>query len=96
MDGKETQYHIVDYGTYVLVWFGLLILTGITIVVASMNLGGLSILTALLIALIKSGLVFYFFMHLEYEEILFQIMLFFPFIMLAIFIGLTFFDISFR
>jgi len=96
MDQKETQYHIVNYGTYMLVWIGLVILTGITITAGSMNLGGLSILTPLLIALLKAGLVLYFFMHLKYEEDIFQIILLFPVIILTIFIGLTFFDISFR
>lgn len=96
MDQNEAQYHIVSYGTYVLVWIGLLILTGITIVISGLNLGGLSILAVLFIALVKTGLVLSFFMHLKYEETIFQIMLLFPVVILTIFIGFTFFDVSFR
>ena len=96
MDQNEAQYHIVSYRTYVLVWIGLLILTGITIVISGLNLGGLSIVAVLFIALVKTGLVLSFFMHLKYEETIFQIMLLFPVVILTIFIGFTFFDVSFR
>jgi cytochrome c oxidase subunit IV len=92
----EPVYHIIDYGTYFWVWVGLAVLTGVTIMVSGMNLGSLSIFAVLLIALIKTGLVLYFFMHLKYEGVLFQVILLFPLVTLTIFIGLTFFDISFR
>lgn len=96
MDQNEAQYHIVSYGTYVLVWIELVILTGITIFISGLNLGGLSIVAVLFIALVKTGLVLSFFMHLKYEETIFQIMLLFPVVILTIFIGFTFFDVSFR
>ena len=92
----NSQEHDVTYGTYVLIWLGLLVLTGLTVTVAGMDLGRLSIFTALLIAACKAGLVLYFFMHLKYESRLFKIMVFIAIAAVTIFIVLTFFDISYR
>lgn len=93
----EEKFHKVNPGTYVLVWIGLFILTGITASLAGMNLRGLSILVPLLVAAMKSALVFGYFMHLKYETgLLFKLMI--PIILatLTIFIGLTFLDVAFR
>ena len=61
--------HETRYRTYVRVWLGLLILTGATVSLAGMNLGRLAILSALLIAGAKSGLVLLYFMHLKSERL---------------------------
>jgi len=53
----EEEPHLTRYRTYVLVWVGLVILTGTTLSVAGMELGGWTILIALAIAGTKSGLV---------------------------------------
>lgn len=95
MEQNDSQPH-VTYGTYVLIWFGLLVLTGLTVTVAGMSLGRLSIFTAILIAAFKSGLVLYYFMHLKYEVRLFKIMLFIAVAAIVVFIGFTFFDVSYR
>jgi cytochrome c oxidase subunit 4 len=94
--GKKSLF--VNDRTYVLVWIGLLILTGITVSVAGMNLGRLSISIALAIAAIKSGLVLNYFMHLKYEKglLLFRLMIPGILALLVLFIGLTFFDVAFR
>lgn len=85
------------YQTYILVWLGLVILTGITVSMAGMNLGLLSILIVLSIAAIKSGLVLSYFMHLKYETgLLFKLMIPIVLAALTVFIGLTFTDIAFR
>ncbi len=87
----------MKYRTYVWVWVGLLILTGMTVSLAGMNLGRLSILIVLVIAAIKSGLVLGYFMHLKYETgLLFKLMIPIVLAALTIFIGLTFTDIAFR
>jgi cytochrome c oxidase subunit 4 len=87
----------VTYKTYVRIWLGLVILTGITVSMAGMNLGLLSILIVLAIAAIKSGLVFSYFMHLKYETgLLFKLMIPIVLAALTVFIGLTFTDIAFR
>ncbi len=85
------------YQTYILVWLGLVILTGITVSMAGMDLGLLSIIIVLAIAAIKSGLVLSYFMHLKYETgLLFKLMIPIVLAALTIFIGLTFTDIAFR
>jgi cytochrome c oxidase subunit 4 len=93
----EKKFHKADHRTYVLVWIGLLILTGITVSLAGMNLKGLSILVPLLVAATKSGLVLSYFMHLKYETgLLFKLMIPIVLAALTIFIGLTFSDVAFR
>lgn len=94
---KELMVKNKNYQTYILVWLGLVILTGVTVSMAGLNLGRLSILLVLLIAAIKSGLVLGYFMHLKYEAgLLFKLMIPIVLAVLTIFIGLTFTDIAFR
>jgi len=93
----EGKYSGVKYGTYVRVWVGLLILTGLTVSMAGMDLGLLSIVIVLAIAAFKSGLVLSYFMHLKYETgLFFKLMIPIVLAALTIFIGLTFTDIAFR
>jgi cytochrome c oxidase subunit 4 len=83
--------------TYVYVWIGLLMLTAMTVSVAGMNLGQLSVLVALLIAGVKSCLVLLYFMHLRYERgFLFRLIIPGTVLLLVLFIGIVFTDIAFR
>ena len=93
---KEAQHGLVGYLSYVWTWAGLLILTAVTIYVAGLRLGKFSVLTAILIASVKAGLVLYIFMHLRYEERIFRIILFVVIVTLTVIIGLTFLDVGFR
>jgi len=94
---KELIVKNKNYQIYILVWLGLVILTGITVSMAGMNLGRLSIVIVLAIAAFKSGLVLSYFMHLKYETgLLFRLMIPMVLAVLTIFIGLTFTDIAFR
>jgi cytochrome c oxidase subunit 4 len=94
----EEKPHAVKDKTYVLVWVGLILLTGVTVSVAGMNLGRLGIIVALMIAAFKSGLVLSYFMHLKYEKglLIFKLMIPGIIVILILFIGLTFFDVAFR
>jgi len=94
----EGKPHAVKDKTYVLVWVGLILLTGVTVSVAGMNLGRLGIIVALVIAAFKSGLVLSYFMHLKYEKglLIFKLMIPGIIVILILFIGLTFFDVAFR
>ena len=97
MDNTEKQvHHIVGTKTYVAVWLGLLVLTGLTIGAAGLRLGAMSMFINLLIASSKASLVLWFFMHLKYEKRLLKGMLLVPIATLTIIIGLTFFDIWYR
>jgi len=93
---SQEHAHIVPYKTFLLVWVALLILTGTTVAVAQFNLGTLNIWVALGIASLKSGLVIAFFMHMKYEQRLFKLALLSALLILAIFIGFTFFDVLYR
>jgi len=92
----DTHNHIVPYRTFLLVWVALLILTGATVTVAQYHFGALNIWIALGIATLKSSLVIAVFMHLKDEQPLFKLALLSALAILAIFIGLTFFDVLYR
>jgi cytochrome c oxidase subunit 4 len=98
MNSREEKFHPIKPRIYVLVWVGLLILTGITVSMAGMDLGRLSVVVALIIAAVKSALVLNYFMHLKYEKglLLFKLMIPGILALLVLFIGITFFDVAFR
>jgi cytochrome c oxidase subunit 4 len=93
----QTQSHEApSYGTFVMVWLGLLALTTVTVSVAGFHLGPLTIVTALVIAGTKTMLVVNYFMHLKYEMLVFKIFLAVCIITFITFTILTFFDYSYR
>lgn len=81
---------------YVLIWIGLVVFTGLTIVVAGVDLKELTVTAALSIAAIKTILVLLYFMHLKYEPPLFKTLVVVVVVSLAVFIILTFLDVLFR
>lgn len=88
--------HVVEFKVLFKVLIALFVLTGVTVLAGSVDLGYFSVLVALLIATAKASLVVFFFMHLKYEGGLFKIMVLLAFVILSIFIGFTFFDVAFR
>jgi cytochrome c oxidase subunit 4 len=91
------ELHGATRKTYVFVWLGLLLLTGLTVSAAGVNLGLLSILIVLVIAGIKSTLILLYFMHLKYERgFLFTLIMPGAVFLLVLFIGFVFTDIAFR
>jgi cytochrome c oxidase subunit 4 len=85
------------YKTYALVWMTLIILTGMTLSAAGMELGRWTVLIALAIAGTKSGLILNYFMHLRSERLLiFKVIIPLVLAVFLIFILLTFADIAFR
>jgi cytochrome c oxidase subunit 4 len=92
----HAQGHVLSYGFLASVWAGLLVLTGITVYVSSIDLGFLNVAVALSVASVKAMLVIFFFMHLKYENRLLQWFVFLAFLILAICIGFTFFDVAYR
>jgi cytochrome c oxidase subunit 4 len=93
---SETMHSDVGYGQYILIWLGLLALTCATVALAGIDLGKWVIITALVIASIKSLLVLNIFMHLKSEDRVFTLFVILAVTTLAIFIGLTFFDYAFH
>ena len=96
MEHKHEDHPLIGYGTYIMVWLALLILTGLTVTVAGLNLKNFAIVAAIFIAGFKSMLVLNYFMHLKYESALFKNMVYITIFTFVIIIGLTFTDISFR
>jgi cytochrome c oxidase subunit 4 len=92
----EESHHIVSYGKLTVIWLALLVLTALTVLITRVELGGYKVVGALTIACVKSGLVIAVFMHMKYEGRLLRILLFVALVTLAIFIGLTFFDVLYR
>jgi cytochrome c oxidase subunit IV len=67
-DSHNVHQHGHRYGIYVLVWLALMVLTGVTVAVAGIDFGALTITMALVIASLKSYLVLTIFMHLRLEQ----------------------------
>ena len=88
--------HSLGYGIFVIVWLTLIVLTGLTVVIAGVDLKMMTVTTALLIASIKSILVLMYFMHLKYEPPLFRTMVIVVVVALVLFILITFLDVFFR
>jgi cytochrome c oxidase subunit IV len=93
---EQTGHHAVSYRKLATVWASLVLLTVATVLVTRADLGAARVWTALGIACLKAALVIAFFMHLKYELRLFRIILLVALVTLAIFIGLTFFDVLYR
>lgn len=93
---EREQHHIISYGKLISVWLGLLFLTALTVWVSRLDIGVGHVWGSLAIASVKAGLVITFFMHMRYEGRLLRWLLFFALAVLAIFIGLTFFDVLYR
>ena len=91
-----THKHIMPFGLLAKIWLALMALTGITVGVASFDFGYLNVLAAMSVASVKALLVVLFFMHLKYENRVLGAFLIFVFVILAIFIGFTFFDVAWR
>jgi len=89
-------HHGPGYRTFLAVWGALMVLTVITVAVSRVNLGFFNVIAALAIASTKAALVIFFFMHLKYESRTQKLMVLTCFVILAIFIGLTFFDTAYR
>jgi len=91
----HSEHKYPGYGIYILVWLGLLALTGVTVTVAGINFGGLTVATALLVASVKSFLVLKIFMHLGAEQKAFKIFVLVALSFIIISFVLLFSDYSF-
>ena len=91
-----THKHIMPFGLLAKIWLALLALTAVTVGVASFDFGYLNVLAAMSVASVKALLVVLFFMHLKYENRVLGAFVILVFVILAIFIGFTFFDVAWR
>lgn len=91
-----TDKHIMPFGLLTKIWIALLLLTGVTVAASTYDFGYLNVLVAMTVATVKALLVVFFFMHLKYENRVLALFVLIAFVILAIFIGFTFFDVAFR
>ncbi len=91
-----THKHIMPFALLAKIWLILLTLTGVTVGIAAFDFGYLNVLAAMTVASAKALLVILFFMHLKYENRTLGAFLLLVFVLLAIFIGFTFFDVAWR
>jgi cytochrome c oxidase subunit 4 len=88
--------HVVPYSTLIKVWATLGALTFVLTFISRTFPEALAVWSMLFITPLKAGLVFYFFMHLKFEGPMLKAMVFVALATLVIFIGMLFFDVSFR
>jgi len=84
--------HIVSKKIYFAIFFALMILTVVTYIVATVDLGRFNAIVALTIAVIKAMLVVLYFMHVRYSSRLTWVFVCAGFFWLAIMIVLTLSD----
>lgn len=96
MEEHNQQHHILSIKTATTVLVLLIVLTAVTVAVSRINLGYYNVVAALTVATCKSLLVITFFMHMKYENKMFRLIVFLCFLILAIFIGMSFFDVAYR
>ena len=90
------QEHADSIKTYTLVFVSLLLLTGATTVVATIDLGAFNVVMALLIAVVKMMLVALFFMHLRHSGKVTQLAMAATVLWLGIMVAFTFADVATR
>ena len=65
---SENEHHVVPLGLYALIGITLLVMTGVTYFVATLDLGAFNTIVALTIASFKATLVVLIFMHVKYTS----------------------------
>ena len=96
MKHEDRSAHTVSYSANLFLWIALLVLTGLTLMVAGFNFGRAGIFINILIASVKAGLIVYIFMHLKYESLLLKLMLLMTLFTLTVIIVMTFLDTLYR
>lgn len=83
-----------SYGTVIAVWVALVVLTGCLVLLSHFGLRA-AVWGLLTITPVKAALVFYFFMHLRYEDPLLKGVMLVAIVTLLIFLVLLFSDVAF-
>lgn len=93
---EKEKHHIVPYKVYFFILLALITLTFGSIGIVHINLGGYSVLGALIFSTIKSILVLTWFMHLKFDQPFLRIMVGFVALLFTVLIFITFLDYYFR
>jgi cytochrome c oxidase subunit 4 len=88
--------HVVPLRIYVAIFVALLVLTGVTVAVAYLDLGAMNTIVALTIAVVKGLLVVLYFMHVRYSSRLTWVFVAAGFFWFLILVAFTFADYDTR
>jgi cytochrome c oxidase subunit 4 len=89
---SESVGHIVPLGVLFAIWISLLILTGVTVAVADVDLGRANLWVAIGLAVLKASLVALYFMHLKYDQPFHAVILIGALLFVMLFIGIAMLD----
>ena len=84
--------HVSPISLYLTIFFALMILTGVTVAAAFVDLGQLNFAVAMLIAGFKASLVVWYFMHVKYQSHLTKLTVATGLFFLAILLGMSLID----
>lgn len=90
------DFHPLGNNLLLKVYTALVVLTGITVAASVYYPGKIGIAVAMVVTPIKATLILMYFMHLRYERPVFVIMFLVAIAILAVVMGLTFFDYLYR
>ena len=93
---SEEKTHVVSYKTHLLVLTGLILLTIITVLITSIELGPYNTAAAMIIASFKAAIVLLYFMHLKFDQKIYIIMFGLVITIFIAVIVVTFFDYLYR
>jgi cytochrome c oxidase subunit 4 len=89
---EEAQHHVVSPTIYLIVFFALLIFTGLTVGASYIEMGIFNPIAAIAIACIKAVIVVLFFMHVKYSSKLTKLTVFCGLFTFIALIGMTLSD----
>ena len=93
---EKEKHHIVPYRVYFYILLALITMTFMSIGIVHINLGGYSVLGALIFSTVKSILVLTWFMHLKFDQPFLRIMVVFVILVFAALLFITYLDYFFR
>jgi cytochrome c oxidase subunit 4 len=93
---EKEKHHIVSYRFYFFILIALVTFTFMSIGITRINLGGYSVLGAMIFSVLKSLLVLAFFMHLKFDQPIIRIMVGFVCMVFLALIFITFLDYYYR
>lgn len=88
--------HISPISLYITIFLALMVLTGVTVGAAYVDLGQLNFLVAMIIAVFKASLVVWYFMHVKYQSSLTKLTVATGLFFLAILLGMMLIDYTSR
>jgi cytochrome c oxidase subunit IV len=86
--------HVSPVSLYISIFLALMVLTGVTVAAAYVNMGSLNFPVAMAIAIFKASLVVWYFMHVKYQSHLTKLTVATGLFFLAILLGMMLIDYS--